>query len=47
MSLADCVTLIAPWIERSPVFTYIVEKSSHEVAHSLISAQKLIVRLLP
>jgi len=47
VTLADTVTVAAPWIEHSPLFTYIAEKSSHEVAHAIISAQRLIVRLLP
>ena len=47
VTLADTVTMAAPWVERSPVFTYIAEKSSHEVAHALISAQRLLVRFLP
>ena len=47
VALADAVAMAAPWIEASPVFTYITERSSHEVAHALISAQKLLVRLLP
>lgn len=47
VALADTVAMAAPWIEHSPVFTYIAERSSHEVAHALISAQRLLVRLLP
>jgi hypothetical protein len=47
VALADTVAMAAPWIEHSPVFTYIAERSSHEVAHAIISAQRLLVRLLP
>lgn len=47
VALADAAAAIAPWIEHSPFFTYVAERSSHEVAHALISAQRLLVRLLP
>ncbi|BDA41647.1 hypothetical protein COCOBI_02-4280 [Coccomyxa sp. Obi] len=47
VALADTVAMAAPWIEHSPVFTYIAERSSHEVAHAIIGAQRLLVRLLP
>ena len=47
VALADGVAMAAPWIEHSPFFTYVAEKFSHEAAHTLLSAQKLLVRLLP
>jgi hypothetical protein len=47
VALADVAAMLAPWIEHSPLFTYIAERSFHEVAHALISAQRLLIRLLP
>ena len=47
VALADGVAMSLPWIEHSPLYTFIAEKGSHELAHTLLGAQKLLVRLLP
>ena len=46
VTLADVLTLAAPWIEASPVFTFISERFSHEAAHTLLSAEKLFARVI-
>ena len=47
VALADTVAMALPWMEHSPLYTFIAEKGSHELAHALLGAQKLLVRLLP
>lgn len=46
VTLADALALAAPWIEASPVFTFVSERVSHEAAHALLSAEKLLARLV-
>jgi len=46
VTLADALTLAAPWIEASPVFTFVSERVSHEAAHTLLGAEKLLARLI-
>ncbi|KAK9845783.1 hypothetical protein WJX81_002252 [Elliptochloris bilobata] len=46
VTLADALTLAAPWIEASPIFTFVSEQVSHEAAHALLGAEKLLARLI-
>ncbi|KAK9829519.1 hypothetical protein WJX72_006305 [[Myrmecia] bisecta] len=46
ITLAHLLNLAVPWIEASPLFTFLAEKTSHEVAHSLLAAQKMLVKVV-